>query len=206
MVVGHALAHRLGPDGTAWPSLATIARDTSLGISTVKRALRDLEDDGVITRTRRMRADGSAASTVYAFCGQLDLFKSGTTSARRAEGLAHSGPGGLAHSGPGGRPTVGQADFVLKDDHSERRAREHAVENHGDGPNGPDLADVVEAQCARAAELGHRGPWSPRAVRAFLDERNGPAVAGCSNVRRLVQGGVVEGEPRGEAPSVRRLA
>ena len=71
LLVAHAIGHRLGPDGTAWPSLSTLAADTSLARSTVAVALRDLEYDGVITRTRRTRPDGGAASTVYSFGGAV---------------------------------------------------------------------------------------------------------------------------------------
>ena len=68
--VVHAIAHRIDGEFRAWPSLATLCRDTGLALATIKRALNALEAAGVITRERRRRADGSHGSTVYRITGE----------------------------------------------------------------------------------------------------------------------------------------
>lgn len=158
LLVAHAIGHRLGPDGTAWPSLRTLAGDTGLARSTVAVALRDLEDAGVLTRTRRTRPDGSRAATVYSFGGQWDLFR--RKAAKR---------GGVVREPDRGSPGAGQAAFGLNGFYPERRAQSELVENHGGGAGLAELADVVERECGRAAALGHVGPWDRRTVQAFLE-------------------------------------
>ena len=46
LLVAHAIAHRAGPGGEAWPSLSTLARDTGLHRATVARCLNELEGVG----------------------------------------------------------------------------------------------------------------------------------------------------------------
>lgn len=48
-----ALCLRAGADGRAWPSVATIATDTGLGESTVRRALGQLHKEGQIALIHR---------------------------------------------------------------------------------------------------------------------------------------------------------
>lgn len=63
-----ALANRANHDtGDCHPSVDTIAEETELGTATVKRALKDLADDGFVVRTRRRRKDGSLGTYSYEF-------------------------------------------------------------------------------------------------------------------------------------------
>jgi len=51
--------------GQCWPSRKRIAADASLGVTTVKNRLNNLEERGLITRQTRQRDNGSATSTLY---------------------------------------------------------------------------------------------------------------------------------------------
>ena len=54
------------PDkGTCWPAIGTIARDLGLSRSTVKRALKDLEEKGYLKREIRHRENGGFTSNRY---------------------------------------------------------------------------------------------------------------------------------------------
>jgi DNA-binding transcriptional ArsR family regulator len=59
-----ALADRAGDDGVCWPSVAKIAHDTELSESTVRRALRELCELGLIEVQRR-RVDGASMTNAY---------------------------------------------------------------------------------------------------------------------------------------------
>ncbi|MCQ4863520.1 helix-turn-helix domain-containing protein [Pseudoflavonifractor phocaeensis] len=59
------LRDRAGCQGVCWPGINTIAADLKLSRSTVKRALRDLEQAGLLKKTRRFRDNGSASSNLY---------------------------------------------------------------------------------------------------------------------------------------------
>ena len=52
-------------EGTCWPGINTIAADLSLSRSTVKRALRELVQTGMIEKNRRWRDNGSLTSNLY---------------------------------------------------------------------------------------------------------------------------------------------
>ncbi len=58
------LRDRADLDGKCWPSIRTIARELSLSRSTVKRALRDLEQEGHLRREPRYRENGSCSSNL----------------------------------------------------------------------------------------------------------------------------------------------
>lgn len=57
------LRDRGDKDGQCWPSIGTIAKELKLSRSTVKRALRDLEQYGSLKRTPRYRENGSLSSS-----------------------------------------------------------------------------------------------------------------------------------------------
>lgn len=59
------LQDRANKDGACWPAINTIARDTKLSRSTVKRALRDLIDAGYLDKRCRFRENGSCSSNTY---------------------------------------------------------------------------------------------------------------------------------------------
>lgn len=62
------LKDRTGRKGTCWPAIGTIARDLGLSRSTVKRALKDLEEKGYLKREIRHREMGGLLQTAIPFC------------------------------------------------------------------------------------------------------------------------------------------
>lgn len=59
------LSGHVGPEGTCWPSHATIAREASMATSTVKRSLAELQDRGLVKWRARERDDGGKSSNLY---------------------------------------------------------------------------------------------------------------------------------------------
>ncbi|MFI3326306.1 MAG: helix-turn-helix domain-containing protein [Clostridia bacterium] len=59
------LKDRANKDGECWPAIKTIAKDTSLSVSTIKRALNDLIKQGYIVKEKRFRPNGSNSSNLY---------------------------------------------------------------------------------------------------------------------------------------------
>jgi biotin operon repressor len=60
-----ALLNRANAKGESWPSLPTLASDTGLSESTVKRRLAKLEDAGLLSRVHRANADGKQINNLY---------------------------------------------------------------------------------------------------------------------------------------------
>ncbi len=59
------LADRANQNGECWPAIPTIAADLKLSQSTVRRALRDLRQSGLITTEQRYRAKGGKSSLLF---------------------------------------------------------------------------------------------------------------------------------------------
>lgn len=59
------LKDRSNADGECWPAIKTIAKDTSLSVSTVKRAIDDLVSCGLLRKELRYRGNGSNSSNRY---------------------------------------------------------------------------------------------------------------------------------------------
>ncbi|WP_368294101.1 helix-turn-helix domain-containing protein [Dehalobacter sp. TBBPA1] len=59
------LKDRSNVDGECWPAIKTIARDTSMSVSTVKRALDDLLKCGLLRKECSYRENGSNSSNHY---------------------------------------------------------------------------------------------------------------------------------------------
>ncbi|RJQ25125.1 helix-turn-helix domain-containing protein [Candidatus Parcubacteria bacterium] len=59
------LKDRSNADGECWPAIKTIARDTSMSVSTVKRALADLMQHGFLRKERRYRENGGNSSNKF---------------------------------------------------------------------------------------------------------------------------------------------
>ena len=59
------LHDRMDQEGKVWPGIKTIAADLSLSRSTVKRAIRDLEEADLIRKEPHYRENGSATSNRY---------------------------------------------------------------------------------------------------------------------------------------------
>lgn len=67
-----ALAEFADTTGLAWPSQATIAKQTSMSVRTVRRAMQELERLGFISRRARGRPDGRGRTSDMI---QLDLHR-----------------------------------------------------------------------------------------------------------------------------------
>lgn len=59
------LKDRGNTSGACWPGINTIASHLGLSRSTVKRAIRDLEQKGLVRRNPRYRTNGSHTSNLY---------------------------------------------------------------------------------------------------------------------------------------------
>ncbi len=59
------LKDRSNAEGECWPAIKTIARDTSMSVSTVKRALADLSQCGLLRKERRFRENRGNTSNRY---------------------------------------------------------------------------------------------------------------------------------------------
>ena len=59
------LKDRANKDGQCWPAIQTIGRDLGLSRSTVKRALKDLEQAALLTRLGRKRENKGDTSNRY---------------------------------------------------------------------------------------------------------------------------------------------
>jgi len=59
------LADRANRNGECWPAIPTIARELKFSQSTVRRALRDLREAGLITTKQRLRSNGGKSSLLY---------------------------------------------------------------------------------------------------------------------------------------------
>lgn len=59
------LKDRSNAQGECWPAIKTIARDTSMSVSTVKRAIDDLLKNGLLRKERRFRESGGNSSNRY---------------------------------------------------------------------------------------------------------------------------------------------
>lgn len=59
------LQNRANKEGFCYPAIGTIARELHLSVSTVKRAVRDLEENGYIRKTQRWRENGGRSSLLY---------------------------------------------------------------------------------------------------------------------------------------------
>lgn len=59
------LKDRSNAEGECWPAIKTIAKDTSLSMSTVKRAIADLIRCGLLKKESRYRENGSNSSNRY---------------------------------------------------------------------------------------------------------------------------------------------
>ena len=59
------LADRADKEGTCFPAYKTIAHDMGLSVSTVKRAIADLEEAGCIKKTARFHVRNGRRSNLY---------------------------------------------------------------------------------------------------------------------------------------------
>ena len=59
------LKDRSNVEGECWPAIKTIAKDTSMSVSTVKRAIADLIHGGLLCKEKRYRENGGNSSNRY---------------------------------------------------------------------------------------------------------------------------------------------
>lgn len=60
-----AYADRADKERTCYPAIGSIARELHLSVSTVKRAVRDLEENSYIRKTQRWRENGGRSILLY---------------------------------------------------------------------------------------------------------------------------------------------
>lgn len=65
MAVYLYLKDRADQEGTCYPAIGTIAKELHLSISTVKRAISDLERNGFIRKKQRWRENGGRSSLLF---------------------------------------------------------------------------------------------------------------------------------------------
>lgn len=59
------LADRSNREGECWPAILTIAEELKLSESTVRRAIRDLKKEKLLTTEQRYRKNGGKSSLCY---------------------------------------------------------------------------------------------------------------------------------------------
>ena len=59
------LQDRANAEKTCYPAIGTIARELNLSVSTVKRAISDLEKNGFLRKKQRWRENGGRSSLLY---------------------------------------------------------------------------------------------------------------------------------------------
>lgn len=59
------LLDRVNKKGECWPAIPTIATELKLSQSTIRRALRDLRNEGLITTEQRYRPNGGKSSLCF---------------------------------------------------------------------------------------------------------------------------------------------
>jgi hypothetical protein len=99
-----SLADQANDEGYCWPSLNTIAIRTCLSERTVRRALRELEDDGLISSLER-----SGTSNLYVITAPgvgVPMRAVQTKGGHRDRGTPDTMTGGAGHGGEGGADTV----------------------------------------------------------------------------------------------------
>lgn len=59
------LLDRANKEGICYPAIGTIARELHLSVSTVKRGIHDLEENGFIRKKQRWRDNGGRSSLLF---------------------------------------------------------------------------------------------------------------------------------------------
>ena len=59
------LSDRANKEGTCYPAIKTIAKELNLSVSTLKRAIADLEKSGFISKKQRWRENGGRSSLMF---------------------------------------------------------------------------------------------------------------------------------------------
>lgn len=69
------LEDRANRDGICWPAIPTIARELQRSESTVRRALHELRENGLITTKQRYRTNGAKSSLEFTLIRLTERFK-----------------------------------------------------------------------------------------------------------------------------------
>ena len=64
------LADRANKNGECWPAIPTIAEELKLSKSTVRRAIRELRQAGLLETEQRYRTKGGKSSLLYRIKGE----------------------------------------------------------------------------------------------------------------------------------------
>ena len=64
------LADRANKDNLCWPAIPTIAKELKMSKSTVRRALQDLRNEGLLETEQRYRTKGGKSSLLYKLKGK----------------------------------------------------------------------------------------------------------------------------------------
>lgn len=67
------LCDKANQNGECYPAVRTVANDLHMSKSTVFRALKELEDAGLLTRQHRHRTHGGMSSNLYMIGGDADV-------------------------------------------------------------------------------------------------------------------------------------
>ena len=67
------LCDKANQNGECYPTVRTVANDLHISKSTVFRALKELEDAGLLTRQHRHRTYGGMSSNLYKIGGDADV-------------------------------------------------------------------------------------------------------------------------------------
>jgi GntR family transcriptional regulator len=59
------LSDRANKEGQCWPAVPTIAREIKLSEATVRRAIKDLREEGLIETEQRYRTKGGKSSLLF---------------------------------------------------------------------------------------------------------------------------------------------
>ncbi|WP_340676205.1 helix-turn-helix domain-containing protein [Paraperlucidibaca sp.] len=86
-----ALADHADDEGSAWPSIETLAKKSSTSRRTVLRILKELEQSGLLTRQKRSRKNGSRTSSLY------KLFLGDNLSPRKVNKVSPNGTTGVSN-------------------------------------------------------------------------------------------------------------
>lgn len=166
------LADRADAVWLCWPGQKLIAKDTELGERTVRRALDDLEKDGLIRRHHHRRKDGSWSSDRYILAGidtdpdALRLLADSDASGqngRRSERPAATAAAQPAATAAGHEPPVTNPQPLSPTEREGAHAGAHTREAADEQPPQLSLVDAPAkpAKAKRAARARVPLDWLP---------------------------------------------
>ncbi len=131
------------------PGLASIARTTGLGLSTVKRHLNIAESEGWATRTRNPDAPSLHAPTGYSM--HVPPRPAETLGPERAKGARPRAGQGLGPENREARPTAGHNQTITRPKPDQKKKSRPATDPYTDLPGFADFWDAYPRNVAKAA-------------------------------------------------------